>query len=247
MKKALIPAGMLLLAAGVFSPPALALEKVHDGVYRFDPANPDELLELEKTPDARVLIVDETKPKLISEVHSKTLHNWVQNGGILWVVGDAVESSLVKMTDPDIKSEPFEFHKPSTGKKGGELVVRDASDKLKIADHPLTKGVDKIYVYPARRFDQTHNLQPIIEMADDQGHQGVVIGSVAVGKGMIVLDGSRHEEGFFNQAKGFTESHPHAVKSSEGVWNSYDWDKLLENARSLTPAPVHPATPTTSG
>jgi hypothetical protein len=237
-----IGCAILLMTVAV---PAFALEKVADGVYALDPKSMDDVLELGTQPDLKVLLIGDTDPKATSEAHTASLRKWVENGGVIWVWGDAAESPLIKMVDKEVKAEKFEFKKSSTGKQGGELVARNVSDKLIIHDHPLTQGVDQLYIQPAYKYDGTRGMDPVVEMTDAQGNHGVVLGTLKLGQGTIVLDGTRRTgaDVMFWKKKGFDKEHPHAVKSSSGEWNSYDWDRLLQNAKALY---VYKAPPRTS-
>jgi hypothetical protein len=236
-------AGIVMLMMCV-SVPALALEKIQDGVYAIDAENMDDLLELEAHPDMRVLLLNDIQERSTSEVHAKALRNWIESGGVVWVEGDAAESPLVSLVEKEIKVEDFDFQKATTGKKGGELVVRDQSDNLKIHDHPLTEGVRQLYIYAARKFDGTRGLQPVVEMADEEGEQGVVIGAVPIGEGYLVLDGTRRAGSnlMFWRKRGFDEKHPNAVRQAGGKWEDYDWDRLVENAKSMGKAASSPKT-----
>ncbi len=232
----------LLTVAAAASVPAFAFEKVQDGVYALNPDNPDELLEMEATPDMKVLIFSETKNKTLSEAHAQSLRKWVENGGVIWVHGDATGSPLLKLVDKDIRVEDYPFKKATTGKEGGELIQKDVSDKLIIHDHPLAEGVNRLYVYPARKFDGTRNVQPVVEMTDKNGNHGVVIGTVPLGKGYIVLDGTRASGSPLMFWKKANKDNPHAVKNAEGDWEDYDWDKLIENAVTLAKPTQAPRT-----
>jgi hypothetical protein len=112
-----------------------------------------------------------------------------------------------------------------------ELVVRGASERLRIHDHPLTEGVEQLYVFPRYRFDGTLHAQPILEMTDTRGNHGIVIAAVPIDQGLVVLDGTaRRERTFFGRLPEFDASNPNAVRDGEG-WNSYDWSRLVDNAR----------------
>ncbi|HKY31757.1 MAG TPA: hypothetical protein VJV23_04415 [Candidatus Polarisedimenticolia bacterium] len=238
-------------AAVLTAAPAVALDRVENGVYRLDPERMDELLELEKHQDLRVLLIDDTSPKATSEVHSRMLRNFIQNGGVVWVEGEAAESRLVEMLATGVNVEDFDFKKATTGKKGGELVVRGASPRLRVHSHPLTEGVQQLYIHPARKFDGTRNAQPLVEMTDTEGNHGIVVAAVPVGQGYLVLDGTRREgAGFWRLGRGgkFDKDHPNAVRQANGEWNNYDWDRLLENARSAAEQRMSPPAPgSTSG
>jgi len=234
-----IGCAILLMSVAV---PAFALEKVTDGVYALEPERMDDLLELETQPDLRVLLIGKTEPKATSEVHGAALRKWIESGGVAWVWGDAAESALIKKVDANIRASNFEFKKSTTGKKGGELVAKGMSDKMIIHDTPLTEGVNELYIHPAKRYDDTRGLVPVVEMTDSEGNHGVVLGTVQLGKGAIVLDGTRSSGAdiMFWKKHGYDKEHPHAVKQSSGEWNSYDWDRLLQNARTIVkkmPAP----------
>ena len=199
---------------------------------------------MEATPDMKVLIFSESKNKTLSDAHAKSLRSWVEKGGVIWVHGDATASPLLKLVDKDIRVQDFPFKKPTTNKEGGELIQRGASDKLIIHDHPLAEGVNRLFVNPAHKFDGTKNIQPVVEMTDNNGSHGVVIATVPVGKGYIVLDGTRASGSPLMFWKRASKENPHAVKNAEGQWEDYDWDKLMENAVSLA---KHERTPGTSG
>ncbi len=74
--------------------------------------------------------------------------------------------------------------------------------------------------------------QSLVEMTDDQGNHGLVLAAVPVGRGWVVLDGTARSRRRlpFGRLPGFDPDHPNALKS-DGVWRSYDWPKLLANAK----------------
>jgi hypothetical protein len=199
-----------------------------EGVYRFGSKNLDPLLHLDRYPDLRVLLLSDL-PDTISEAHIKYIKRWVQDGGVLWVEGRAASSPALEEITP-IRRGDFGFKKTATDARGGELVVRDVSPKLVIADHELTDGVQQLYVFPRFKFDGTQNAQPLLQMTGTDGSSGTVIAAVPVGRGYVVLDGTARENRFlFGRIRGFDADHPNAVEQNGG-WNSYDWGKLVANA-----------------
>jgi hypothetical protein len=88
-------------------------------------------------------------------------------------------------------------------------------------------------VFPRRSFDGTRNALPILEMTDSKGYHGLVIAALPIGKGLLVLDGtSRQQRRYFHRIPDFSGKHPNAVKQGKS-WNSYDWAKLMENAKRV--------------
>ena len=237
--------GMLLLAACATTPTAKRtypyLEQTEPGVFVVPPDGADRLLELKQTPDVRMLVLP-TDFKGISDAHVAALRDWVVAGGTAWIETPALANpSLTQLVK--FQYEPFEFHKTSTGEPGGELVVRDAVDRLKIHDHPLTEGVRQLYVYPRVRFDGTPDLVPLLEMTDLKGAHGTVIGVVNLGSGRVILDGTARDSGsLLGRLPGFNPEHPNAVQQGE-QWNTYDWNRLIVNARELS----EPSTSGSSG
>jgi hypothetical protein len=207
------------------------------GTYRLPSDRIDQLLLLDDLPGLRVLIIDGSAPRKFSDAHVQALREWIGRGGVVWAEGDGVETTLISQISPVVVKD-YVYRKSGTGKKGGELVVRGASPNLVISDHPLTAGVQQLYVFPARTFDGTKNALPILEMTDEQGSHGVVIAALSIGNGFVVLDGtSRKQSWIFGRIPDFDENHPHAVRQN-GSWNSYDWATLVDNARGLASVPA---------
>jgi hypothetical protein len=204
-----------------------------EGIYRLPSDQIDQLLSLDSIPGLRVLILDDSVPEKFSDAHTRFLRAWIERGGVVWAEGKGVESTFLSQISP-IVVKRYEYHKSGTGQDGGELVVRGGSPNLVISDHPLTEGVQQLYVFPRRTFDGTMNAEPILEMTDEKGNHGLVIAALSIGKGFLVLDGtSREQRHYFFRIPDFDEDHPNAVKQN-GSWNSYDWPKLFENAKRAT-------------
>lgn len=232
MKLAARHAVLTLLLLGVASAPARAFDRLDDGIYRVDFKKIDDLLLLDKPSDVRVLVVEGRDPGASSGSLTAITRKWVEAGGILWAAGDGLKSTLVQQI-ARINIADFSFKKTGTNKTGGELVVRGASQRLAIRNHPLTAGVEQLYLFPVYRFDGTPEATPLVEMTDSKGNQGVVMAVVRVGSGMIVLDGTARSKGgflFFGGLPGFHRDHPNSVKQ-DGTWNNYDWPRLMANAR----------------
>lgn len=227
--KTVILATMFLATLVSTAPLAGALERVREGIYRYDSATPDDLLTLSENPDVRVLIVDDERPKVLTEAHLTLARDWVRSGGVLWAVADGLESAVTKRLAP-FEVRDFDYRRPTDGKRGGDLILRGVSSRLKLGDGPLMRGVDRLYVFPRRAFGGTADARPMVEMTDTRGRHGLVMASVEVGDGLLVLDGTARDEHFlFGKLAGFDEDHPNALER-DGEWNSYDWDAVLENA-----------------
>lgn len=208
------------------------LRSVEPGVYVAPAAAPDTLLRLGDVPDLRVLVIQDEFER-ISDAHVVALRDWVSRGGTTWIAGPGLQNPTLRLLTP-FQYQPFDFHKTSTGERGGELVVRDSVGRLQIHDDPLTEGVRELYVYPRWRFDGTSGLAPILEMTDKAGAQGTILGVVQLGAGRVILDGTaRTPGGFFTKLPGFDSDHPNAVQQGDD-WKSYDWDRLVANARELS-------------
>lgn len=223
---------LTLLLLGFASAPAHGLERLDDGIYRVDFKRIDDLLQLDKTSDVRVLVVEESHPGANSGSLTAITRKWIDAGGVLWAAADGLNSTLVRQIVRANVAD-FSFKKAGTNKTGGELVVRGASQRLVIRDHPLTAGVDQLYLFPLHRFDGTSEATPLVEMTDSKGNQGVVLAAVRVGRGLIVLDGTARSKGgyfFFGGLPGFHRDHPNSLKQG-GEWNNYDWPRLMANAR----------------
>ena len=145
---------MTLSANAVF-----AMDMISEGVYRVNFERVDDLLELNATPGVRLLLLDGTKPKVVSDSHIKVLRNWVEAGGVLWVGGEGLDSVLAKNIAP-YRVGRFGYKKASTDKRGGELVVKGVTPRLVIEDHALTEGVTPLYLFPRYRFDGTRTRSP---------------------------------------------------------------------------------------
>lgn len=223
-----------LLLIGAASAPARGFDKLDDGIYRVDFKQIDDLLQLDTTSVIRVLVVDQRDPKASSGSLVAITRKWVEAGGVLWAVEDGLESIMVQQIARFNVSD-FAFKKAGTNKTGGELVVRGASPKLLIRDHVLTAGVEQLYLFPRCRFDGTTGAEPLVEMTDSKGNQGIVMMALRVGSGLVVLDGTARSKGgllFFGGIPGFNRAHPNSVKQA-GAWNNYDWPRLMANARSF--------------
>lgn len=219
------------LAALIAAPAAQAgLAEIDRGVYRLTFDHVDELLGLTRDEPLRVLVIDEKDPKKVSDAHIASTRDWVRSGGVVWAVGEGLESVLVRALAP-FNVRKFDYKKTGTGKRGGELLVRGSSPRLEIHDVPLSEGVDELYLFPKRRFNGTRDALPVVEMTDERGNHGLVIAAVPVGRGLLVLDGTARSRKKLpvGRLPGFDPDHPNAVKQS-GVWRNYDWPRLTANA-----------------
>jgi len=128
-----------------------------------------------------------------------------------------------------VTSDRFHFYKTTGDRNDGELIVKGALPQHVIHDHPLTEGVERLYLYPRWDFTGTAKLEPLVEMTNPAGERAVVLGAVPYGKGWIVLDGTARTQRRpwwpFGRARGFDEDHPNAIRLGER-WNAYDWDRL---------------------
>lgn len=209
------------------------LAQVRPGVYRIPEGNADAVLALAQRPEVRVLVLGTIDPERVSDAHMTAIRDWVQQGGVLWVEGRAVESGALKLVLP-VKVDTFTFRKTTTGSRAGELVVRGATPQMMIHDSPLTAGVSQLYLYPRYRFDGTPDAQPLVELTDESGNHGTVLADVRLGRGLVVLDGTaRENRALFGRIEGFDANHPNAIEQN-GNWNSYDWNTLVANAQSFT-------------
>jgi hypothetical protein len=225
-----IPVLSVCLLAMFGTSPSSAFEEIQPGIYRSDWKMIDDLLAIGDNVDLDVLILEDSKTKSISDAHMSTLRRWVESGGVLWVAGDGLESSLAQAVAP-FQSRSFDFVRSSSGKRGGELIVKGLSPRMTIADHALTAGVNQLYFFARSKFDGTEQAEPLVKMGDSAGNSGWVLIAVPVGRGLMILDGTaRKERWLFGKLKGFDEAHPNSLEQDSG-WNSYDWEKLLENVR----------------
>ena len=194
-----------------------------------------QLMSLAEQPDTSVLVVSkklDTAAQSISDAHLKLLTDWIKTGGVLWIAGPALDGNFVHSL-VNFESKDFSFKKSVTGKRGGELIVRDLTPNLKIHQHPLTNGVDKLFVYPRYTIEATRETTPLVEMTDSQGAHGVVLAARALGRGFVVLDGTaRDDETMSGSFPGFDPSHPNAEQTPSG-YEAYDWNKLFVNAVEL--------------
>lgn len=229
-KRMLVPVMLASVLALLGSQPSAAFEQVGPGVYRIDGKRIDDLLNIRSQADLQVLMLEDNKAKSISDVHMTMLREWVDSGGVLWVAGEGLDSALAQTIAP-FRSESFEFVRSSSGKRGGELIVKDVSPRMTIEDHVLTEGVSQLYLFARSKFDGTQRAELLVRMGDTEGNSGWVLVAVPVGRGYLILDGTaRRNRWIFGRLKGFDEDHPNSLEHDEG-WNSYDWDRLLGNAR----------------
>jgi hypothetical protein len=209
--------------------PSSALEPIEPGIFRIDWKSIDDLLNIGSQPDLNILLLEDNNTKNISDAHMKLLRQWVESGGFLWVAGDGLKSSLAQTIAP-FRSEPFDFVRSSSGHRGGELIVRGLSPRMTIADHALTTGVSRLYLFAQSRLDGTERADPLVQMGDSAGNSGWVLVAVPVGRGFMILDGTaRKGRWLFRRLKGFDADHPNSLKQ-ESAWNSYDWERLRLNA-----------------
>ncbi len=229
-QRILVPLLFVCVLAMLGTSPAAAFEKIDPGIYRINWKTIDDLLTIRSQVDLDVLVLETKKTRSISDAHLKLLREWVESGGVLWVAGDGLESSLAQTVAP-FRSESFDFVRSSSGNRGGELIVKGLSPRMTIADQALTAGVNQLYLFARSKFDGTERAEPLVQMGDTAGNSGWVLAAVPVGRGYLVLDGTaRNEHWIFRRLKGFDEDHPNSLKQDAG-WNSYDWDKLRANAR----------------
>jgi hypothetical protein len=212
------------------APPSSALEQIEPGIFRVNWKTIDDLLTIDSQPDLNILLLEDNNTRDISDAHMSLLRQWVESGGFLWVAGDGLESSLAQAVAP-FRSESFDFVRSSSGHRGGELIVKGLSPRMSIADHALTAGVSRLYLFAQSRFDGTERADPLVQMGDSAGNSGWVLVAVPVGRGFMILDGTaRKERWLFRRLKGFNEAHPNSLEQ-ESSWNSYDWERLRANAR----------------
>ena len=229
-KRNLVPVLFVCVLAMLGASPSSAFEEIDTGIYRIDWKTIDDLLTIGDRSDLNVLVLEDNKTKSISDAHMKVLREWVESGGVLWVAGDGLESSLAQTVTP-FRSASFDFVRSSSGNRGGELIVKGLSPRMTIADHALTAGVSQLYLFAQSKFDGTDRAVPLVQMGDTAGNSGWVLVAVPVGRGFMILDGTARKGNFlFRRLKGFNADHPNSLKQEAG-WNSYDWDKLRVNAR----------------
>ena len=229
-KRNLVPILFVCVLAMLGASPASAFEEIDTGIYRIDWKTIDDLLTIGNRSDLNVLVLEDNKSKSISDAHMKVLRGWVESGGVLWVAGDGLESSLAQTVAP-FRSASFDFVRSSSGNRGGELIVKGLSPRMTIADHAFTAGVSQLYLFAQSKFDGTDRAVPLVQMGDTAGNSGWVLVAVPVGRGFMILDGTARKGNFlFRRLKGFNADHPNSLKQDAG-WNSYDWDKLRVNAR----------------
>ena len=229
-RRILISVLFVCVLAMLGASPSAAFEKIDPGIYRIDWKSIDDLLTIGSHDDLDVLVLEKNETKSISDAHMKLLRQWVESGGVLWVAGDGLESSLAQTVAP-FRFEPFDFVRSSSGQRGGELIVKGLSSRMMIADHALTAGVSQLYLFARSKFDGTAQAEPLVQMGDSAGNSGWVLVAVRIGRGYMVLDGTaRKGHGLFRRLKGFDKEHPNSLKQDSG-WNSYDWETLRDNAR----------------
>jgi hypothetical protein len=229
-KRILVPVLFLCALTMLGASPPTSFEEISPGIYRIDWKTIDDLLTISSRTDLDVLVLEDNETKSISDAHMKVLRQWVESGGVLWVAGDGLKSSLAQTVAP-FRVESFDFVRSSSGNRGGELIVKGLSPRMTITDHALTAGVSQLYLFARSKFDGTDRAEPLVQMGDTAGNSGWVLVAVPVGHGFMILDGTaRKDHLLFRRLKGFNEDHPNSLKQDSG-WNSYDWDKLRVNAR----------------
>jgi hypothetical protein len=227
-------ATMLVLSVGLLGPlgvsPASAFDEIRPGVYRSDWRTIDDLLTIGDHPELSVLVLEDKKTKSVSDAHLTMLRKWVESGGVLWVAGDGLESSLAQ-TVAQFRTESFDFVRSSSGKRGGELIVKGLSPRMTIVEGPFTAEVTQLYLFARSKFDGTARAEPLVQMGDSEGNSGWVLATVPIGRGFVILDGTaRKRNRIFGRLKGFDKDHPNSLEQ-DSVWNSYDWTTLQDNVR----------------
>jgi len=218
----------LLVPFGVSS--VAAFEEIRPGVYRSDWRTIDDLLTIGDQAELSVLILEDNKTKSISDAHMTALRQWVESGGVLWVAGDGLKSSLAQAVAP-FQTESFDFVRSTSGKRGGELIVKGLSPRMTIVDGPFTAEVSQLYLFARSKFDGTARAEPLVQMGDSEGNSGWVLAAVPIGQGFVILDGTaRKGHWLFRRLKGFNEDHPNSLKR-DSLWDSYDWVTLQDNVR----------------
>jgi hypothetical protein len=229
-KRSLVPVlfvcALAMPGASLFA----AFESIDEGIYRIDSKTIDDLLTIPSHADLEVLVLEDNETKSTSDAHMSLLRQWVESGGVLWVAGEGLESSLAQTVAP-YRLQSFDFVRSSSGNRGGELIVKGLSPRMTIGDHALTTGVSQLYLFARSKFDGTDRAVPLVQMGDSAGNSGWVLVAVPVGRGFLILDGTaRKQHLLFRRLKGFDEAHPNSLEQDTG-WNSYDWDQLRVNAR----------------
>jgi hypothetical protein len=228
--RALIPVLSVCLLVPLGASPASAFEEIRPGVYRSDWRTIDDLLTIGDQAELSVLVLEDNKTKRVSDAHMTVLRQWVESGGVLWVAGDGLKSSLARAVAP-FRTESFDFVRSTSGKRGGELIVKGLSPRMTIVDGPFTVEVSQLYLFARSKFDGTARAEPLVQMGDSKGNSGWVLAAVPIGRGFVILDGTARENHWlFGKLKGFDEDHPNSLEQGS-VWNSYDWATLQDNVR----------------
>ncbi len=227
-----IPILAVTVLASLGFSPASAFDEIRPGVYRSDWRSIDDLLTIGDQAELSVLVLEDKKTKKVSDAHMTVLRQWVVSGGILWVAGDGLESSLAQAV-AQFRTESFDFVRSTSGKRGGELIVKGLSPRMTIVEGPFTEDVTQLYLFARSKFDGTAHAEPLVKMGDGEGNSGWVLAAVPIGRGFVILDGTaRKGHRFFRRLKGFDEDHPNSLEQDSG-WNSYDWETLQDNVRDL--------------
>lgn len=148
--------GLLLFTSGEgIAQDDLPFESPYDnGVLTLEMVHIDDLLYLDEAPALRIVEITNPGKAEVSSAHLTLLERWVESGGALWFHGRGFESSLWPEVNPGIDLYYTELIKESgakmDGRNGdvGELFVRDLLPSINIADHPVTEGIERLYVQP---------------------------------------------------------------------------------------------------
>lgn len=228
--RAVITVLSVCLLAPLGVSPASAFEEIRPGVYRSDWRTIDDLLTIGDQAELSVLVLEDNKTKGVSDAHMTVLRRWVESGGVLWVAGDGLKSSLALAVAP-FRTESFDFVRSTSGKRGGELIVKGVSPRMTIVDGPFTAEVSQLYLFARSKFDGTARAEPLVQMGDSAGNSGWVLAALPIGRGYVILDGTaRKGHRLVRRLKGFDEDHPNSLEQ-DSVWNSYDWTTLQDNVR----------------
>ena len=154
----------------------------------------DDLLFLDKVPSIRIIEITYGTYKGVSSAHLALLLRWVNSGGIIWINQEGFNSALFKKVNPGILFKEVIVKKESGAtfsQDTGELFVKGLLPQISIANHPITEGVNMLYISPySKEFVATIMTEPKIKIVPiisfKSSEDGLLIDSSVKKDGLLI-------------------------------------------------------------
>ena len=140
-----------------------------------------------KNADVYILVDPDTKaesanPKFMTEQAATAIAQWVKNGGVLLMMANDQKNAELDSLNILAGKFGMQFNKdqlhPVTGKNW------DMGASVNLPDHPLFKGVKKIYLKEAASINCTEKAKPVLTE-----NKQVLIATASYGKGYVLAIG----------------------------------------------------------